>query len=53
MPSEEEVYGIVFEPGSVFFRQDEEGETMYVIQSGAAYAYSIPALRAQPTDQKP
>jgi F420-non-reducing hydrogenase small subunit len=40
MGNEEEVYGIVFEPGSVIFRQDEEGDMMYVIQSGAIeYSY--------------
>jgi F420-non-reducing hydrogenase small subunit len=40
MSDQEDLYGIVFEPGAVIFRQGEPGETLYLIQSGAiAYSY--------------
>jgi F420-non-reducing hydrogenase small subunit len=40
MSHEEDLYGMVYEPGSVIFRQDEPGDTMYVVQSGAVeYSY--------------
>lgn len=40
MGREEDLYGIVFEPGAVIFRQGEPGDTMYLIQSGAVeYSY--------------
>ncbi len=40
MSREEDLYGIVFEPGAVIFRQGEPGDTMYLIQSGAIeYSY--------------
>ena len=32
---EEGLFGSVYEPGAIVFRQDEPGDTMYVIQSGA------------------
>ncbi len=40
MSHEEDLYGMVFESGSVIFRQGELGDTMYLIQSGAVeYSY--------------
>jgi len=40
MSHEEELYGTVYEPGTVIFRQGEPGDTLYLIQSGAIeYSY--------------
>jgi len=40
MSHEEELYGTVYEPGAVIFRQGEPGDTLYLIQSGAIeYSY--------------
>ncbi len=40
MSHEEDLYGTIYEPGSVVFRQGEPGETLYLIQSGAVeYSY--------------
>ena len=40
MSHEEELYGTVYEPGTVIFRQGEPGDTLYLIQSGAVeYSY--------------
>lgn len=40
MSNEEDLYGPVFEPGTVIFRQGEPGDTLYLIQSGAVeYSY--------------
>lgn len=37
---DEGLFGSVYEPGIVVFRQDEPGDTMYIIQSGAVeYSY--------------
>jgi F420-non-reducing hydrogenase small subunit len=37
---EEELFGTIYEPGAVIFRQDESGDTLYLIQSGAVeYSY--------------
>ena len=37
---EQELYGIVFEPGTFVFRQGDPGDTMYLVQSGAIeYSY--------------
>jgi CRP-like cAMP-binding protein len=35
MSNGEEIFGSLFEKGSVIFRQDEPGDVMYIIQSGA------------------
>jgi F420-non-reducing hydrogenase small subunit len=35
MSNGEEIFGSLFEKGSVIFRQDELGDVMYIIQSGA------------------
>ena len=40
MSNEEDLYGTIFEPGAVIFRQGEPGDTLYLIQSGAVeYSY--------------
>ena len=40
MSHEEELYGSVYEPGAVIFRQGEVGDRLYLIQSGAVeYSY--------------
>jgi CRP-like cAMP-binding protein len=40
MSHEEDLYGMIYEPGSLVFQQDEPGETLYLIQSGAVeYSY--------------
>jgi F420-non-reducing hydrogenase small subunit len=40
MSIEEDLYGIVFEPGAFVFRQGDPGDTMYLVQSGAIeYSY--------------
>jgi F420-non-reducing hydrogenase small subunit len=40
MNHEEELYGSIFEPGTVIFHQGEPGDTLYLIQSGAVeYSY--------------
>ncbi len=40
MGDDEGPFGLVYEPGAIIFRQDDLGDTMYVIQSGAAeYSY--------------
>jgi F420-non-reducing hydrogenase small subunit len=37
---EEELFGTIYEPGAVIFRQGESGDTLYLIQSGAVeYSY--------------
>jgi F420-non-reducing hydrogenase small subunit len=40
MSHEEDLYGTMYEPGAVIFRQGEPGDTLYLIQSGAVeYSY--------------
>jgi F420-non-reducing hydrogenase small subunit len=40
MNREEELFGTVYEPGEVIFRQGEPGDALYLIQSGAVeYSY--------------
>ncbi len=40
MNHEEELFGTVYEPGTVIFQQGEPGDTLYLIQSGAVeYSY--------------
>jgi F420-non-reducing hydrogenase small subunit len=40
MSHEEELYGTVYEPGTIIFQQGEAGDTLYLIQSGAVeYSY--------------
>jgi F420-non-reducing hydrogenase small subunit len=40
MSDEQDLYGIVFEPGTFVFRQGDPGDTMYLVQSGAIeYSY--------------
>ena len=40
MNHEEDLYGQIYQPGSIVFRQGEPGDVMYLIQSGAIeYSY--------------
>ena len=45
MNHKEEIFGTVYERGSVVFRQGDTGEAMYVIQSGAVEISQMQAHR--------